>query len=105
MLERLASLPALLGAITGLVMLIIIHLVRKYVNRRIQQSYLDGVVDGHKLEVKWYVERALEADRLRRERTLHDSGRRTEARPGAVPAVIHKARIAPPPRKRPDKPL
>jgi hypothetical protein len=102
MLAQMGSAPAIVAGITTAIIAALVALVRIRVAKKIEQAYLDGVQDGVKLETRWAVERALEGERLARERKLHDSGRRAEARTGAVPARIHKARIAPPPRKRPD---
>ncbi len=94
------------GILPGLTLMVVSAgalFARKRIIRRIEQAYLDGVQDGVKLETKYAADKALEAERLARQRKLHDSGRRAEARPDAVPSRIHKARIAPPRPQGPDK--
>lgn len=97
-----------LGALVAGVVLLIKWLLkrwRKYIDGIRNEGYLEGVQDGNALNTDHAVREALEAERLSLRRRLTDSGRRNMARPDASAAVIHKARIAPAPPRRPDKPL
>jgi hypothetical protein len=69
---------------------------RYYYCRAMERKYLEGVQDGHKLEVKWATERAVELYKQDLHRKMVQTGRRTVARPGAEPARIHRARVANP---------
>lgn len=87
-------------AVTGaglLVMGVIVGcwLAWSILNDRIQRAYLDGVREGQQCETEAAVQKAIVEERLALARRLHDSGRRSVARPGADPARIHRLQVGP----------